>query len=144
VQISVFLQTTEPISARELLYLIKEDNLFICFTTVYRTLKMIVACGLGKEVISAGAITRYVHDHCSHRHLVCKDCGAAVDVEEQNASKEAPGVSHGIADKLQEMCLELTRYPSSLLLRFHRGSGRVSQLPFGSEVKTWKPSQKKE
>jgi len=83
----VFLQTTEPISAHELLYLIKEDNLFIGFTTVYRALKTIVACGLGKEVISFGDIPRYVHDHCSHRHhLVCKDCGAVVDVEEQNGA----------------------------------------------------------
>jgi Ferric uptake regulator family len=69
-------------------YLIKEDDLFIGFTTVYRTLKTIVACGLGKEVISADAITRYVHDNCRHRHLVCKDYGAVV--EEQNASREAP------------------------------------------------------
>lgn len=74
----VFLQTTEPVSAHELLYLIKADDLFIGFTTVYRTLKTIVACGLGKEVISDRAIARYVHDHCSHRHLVCKDCGASV------------------------------------------------------------------
>ena len=79
----VFLQTTEPISAHELLCLVKKDDVFIGFTTVYRTLKTIVACGLGKEVISAGAVARYVHDHCSHRHLVCKDCGAAVDVEDQ-------------------------------------------------------------
>jgi len=79
----VILQTTEPISAHELLYLIKKDDLFIGFTTVYRTLKTIVACGLGKKVISDGAVPRYVHDHCSHRHVVCKDCGAVVDVKEQ-------------------------------------------------------------
>jgi len=84
----VFLQTTEPISAHELLCLVKKDDVFIGFTTVYRMLKTIIACGLGKEVISADAIARYVHEHCSHRHLVCKDCGAAVDVQEQNVSKE--------------------------------------------------------
>jgi Fe2+ or Zn2+ uptake regulation protein len=82
----VFLQTTEPISAHELLYLIKKDDLFIGFTTVYRTLKTIVACGLGKEVISVGSVPRYVHDHCSHRHLVCKDCGVVVDVEDQDGA----------------------------------------------------------
>jgi Fe2+ or Zn2+ uptake regulation protein len=83
----VFLQTTEPISAHELLCLVKKDDVFIAFTTVYRTLKTIVACGLAKEVIPAGASARYVHEHCSHRHhLVCKDCGAVVDVEEQDGA----------------------------------------------------------
>lgn len=84
----VFLQTTEPTSAHELLYLIKEEDLFIGFTTVYRTLKTIVACGLGKEVISTDAIARYVHDHCSHRHVVCKDCGALVDVDENGTASQ--------------------------------------------------------
>lgn len=84
----VFLQTAEPISAHELLCLVKKDDVFTSFTTVYRMLKTIVACGLGKEVICADAIARYLHDHCSHRHLVCKDCGAAVDAEAQNASRE--------------------------------------------------------
>jgi Fe2+ or Zn2+ uptake regulation protein len=75
----VFLQTTEPISAHELLCLVKKDDVFTGFTTVYRALKTIVACGLSKEVISADGIARYVHNHCSHRHLVCKDCGVVVD-----------------------------------------------------------------
>ncbi|HXM63006.1 MAG TPA: transcriptional repressor [Terriglobales bacterium] len=84
----VFLQTTEPISAHELLYLIKEDDLLIGFSTVYRTLKTIIACGLGKEVISADAVARYAHDHCSHPHLVCKDCGALVDVNENGTASQ--------------------------------------------------------
>ena len=81
-----FLQAPEPVSARDLLYLVKKDDLFVCMGTVRNTLKTIVACGIAKEVASPDGVTLYEHEHnpCSHRHLVCKDCGAVV--EEQRES----------------------------------------------------------
>jgi len=83
--VRAFLRAPEPMSAHELLYLVKKEDLFIAFGTVYRTLKTIVACGLGKEVISPDGTTRYEHEHnrCLHRHLVCKDCGAVVEEQQQ-------------------------------------------------------------
>ena len=81
-----FLQAPEPVSARDLHYLVKKDDLFVSFGTVCNTLKTIVACGLGKEVVSPDGTTRYEHEHsrCLHPHLVCKDCGAIVEEHTQS------------------------------------------------------------
>jgi Fur family ferric uptake transcriptional regulator len=84
--VRAFLGAPEPISAHDLLYLVKKDDLFIAFGTVYRTLKTIVACGLGKEVISPDGATRYQHERnrCLHRHLICKDCGAVIEDQKES------------------------------------------------------------
>jgi Fur family transcriptional regulator, ferric uptake regulator len=84
--VHAFLRAPEPVSAHDLLYLVKKDDLFIAFGTVYRTLKTIVACGLAKELISPDGATRYEHEHnrCVHRHMVCKDCGLVIEEQKQS------------------------------------------------------------
>jgi Fe2+ or Zn2+ uptake regulation protein len=86
-----FLQAGEPISARDLLYVVKKDDLFISMGTVIGTLKTLVACGMAKEVISPDGVTLYEHEQsqCLHRHLVCKDCGAEVGSDEIQLAKAA-------------------------------------------------------
>jgi Fe2+ or Zn2+ uptake regulation protein len=81
-----FLHAPQPISAKDLLYLVKKEDLFISFGAVYRTLKTLVACGLGREVISPDGATHYEHEHnqCLHRHLVCKDCGQAIEEQKES------------------------------------------------------------
>jgi Fur family ferric uptake transcriptional regulator len=75
--------------------LVKKEDLNIGFTTVYRTLKIIVGCGMGQALPSVDGVTRYEHEYsrCTHRHLVCKDCGAVIDTENQNAAGEVPDAS---------------------------------------------------
>lgn len=88
------LRATKPISASELLYPAKQEDLHVSLCTVYSALKLIVAAGLATKTLGQGG-TRYAHaliEQCVHRHVVCKDCGVAVDVEDQKASKEVPAV----------------------------------------------------
>jgi Fur family ferric uptake transcriptional regulator len=81
-----FLRAPGPISAQDLLYLVKRSDLFIASSTVRNTLKTFVACGLAKESLDPNGVTRYEHEHnpCTHRHLVCKDCGAVVEEQKQS------------------------------------------------------------
>ena len=74
----------EPVSASEFHFSLKRQHPNVSFATVYRTLKTLVACGMAKELEgSPDGITRYTHQHpethCDHQHLVCKDCGAAIE-----------------------------------------------------------------
>jgi Fur family transcriptional regulator, ferric uptake regulator len=84
VVLSVFLNTPKPVSASELLYPVKKEDLNVSLGSVYRTLKLIVASGLATQISSADGVARYRHElrHelnlCSHQHLVCKDCGEAI------------------------------------------------------------------
>jgi Fur family ferric uptake transcriptional regulator len=88
-----FLSTAEPVSVTDLLYLVKKEDLNIAFTTVYRTLKVIVDCGMGQAVSSVGGVTRYEHEYsrCAHRHLVCKDCGAVMDAKGEDVEASEAG-----------------------------------------------------
>jgi Fe2+ or Zn2+ uptake regulation protein len=81
-----FLQAPGPISASDLLYVVKRSDLFIASSTVRNTLKTIVACGLAKEVISPDGVTLYEHEQsrCLHRHLTCKDCGQVIEEQKQS------------------------------------------------------------
>lgn len=52
------------------------------FATVYRTLKLLCECGLGRELKFEDGTARYEHlyGHRYHDHLVCTRCGRFVEV----------------------------------------------------------------
>jgi Fur family ferric uptake transcriptional regulator len=87
----VFLRLTKPVSAMELLYPVKQEDIGCSFGTVCQTLKALVACGMATEIASAGRATRYTQrlttEECSHSHLVCKDCGKMVEVHEESTEQ---------------------------------------------------------
>ena len=70
-------------TAQELLYPVKQEDISVSFGTVYHTLRLLVACGLAREIVSANHPTEYERAtaHCKHSHLLCKDCGAIVESE---------------------------------------------------------------
>jgi len=77
----VFMTQGKPMSVQELMYPVKQEDLTISFSTVYHTMKLLVACGLASGIASAKDATRYEHAFtakCSHRQLVCKACGALI------------------------------------------------------------------
>jgi Fe2+ or Zn2+ uptake regulation protein len=83
VVLRAFLRQEQPVTAQELLYPVKQEDISVSFGTVYHTLRLLVACGLAREIVSAKNPTQYERAtaHCSHAHLVCKDCGAIVQAE---------------------------------------------------------------
>ena len=76
-----FLETREQLSPEELHQRMKQSDPGIGFTTVYRTLKLLTACGLAMEVALHGGIARYEHPYNrrNHHHMVCTQCGGAVE-----------------------------------------------------------------
>jgi Fur family transcriptional regulator, ferric uptake regulator len=89
----VFMTQGKPMSVQELMYPVKQSDLTISFSTVYHTMKLLVACGLASGVASARDATRYEHAFtakCSHSQLVCKACGAIVPDQVHEAETMKP------------------------------------------------------
>jgi len=80
VVLRAFLRQEQPVTAQELLYPVKQEDISVSFGTVYHTLRLLVACGLAREIVSPKNPTQYERAtaQCNHPRLVCKDCGASV------------------------------------------------------------------
>jgi Fur family ferric uptake transcriptional regulator len=76
-----FLETRDHLSTDELHGLVKKKDRHIGITTVYRTLKLLSACGLASEVAFHDGVARYEHQYQrrSHHHMVCTACGSSVE-----------------------------------------------------------------
>jgi Fur family transcriptional regulator, ferric uptake regulator len=76
-----FLETREHLSLNELHRLVQKKDARIGLTTIYRTLKLLVECGLASEVAFHDGIARYEHQYNrrSHHHMVCTGCGSSVE-----------------------------------------------------------------
>jgi Fur family ferric uptake transcriptional regulator len=76
-----FLETRDHLSTDELSRLVKKKDQHLGFTTVYRTLKLLVECGLASEVAFNDGIARYEHQYQrrNHHHMVCTECGSSVE-----------------------------------------------------------------
>jgi len=76
-----FLETREHLSTDELHGLVKKKDPHIGITTVYRTLKLLAACGLASEVAFHDGVARYEHQYQrrSHHHMVCTTCSSSVE-----------------------------------------------------------------
>jgi Fur family transcriptional regulator, ferric uptake regulator len=83
--LEAFLATEEHVSAEELYRKLKEnEGSGIGLATVYRTLKLLCASGLARELQLTDGVIRYEHhfDHEHHDHLVCLNCGRYIEVSD--------------------------------------------------------------
>lgn len=76
VTLSLLLSTLKPLSAAEILILLKEQGVIINRTTIYRELNFLVSHNLLKEVrlIGEPSLFELQLEHC--HHLVCLKCHA--------------------------------------------------------------------
>jgi len=96
--LGIFLNTEKHLTAEELYETVKKKYPGVGRATVYRTLKLICDCGIGRELRLEDGILRYEHlyGHEHHDHLICIECGRSVEVfnpkieqlQEEIASKE--------------------------------------------------------
>ena len=79
--------TTEHYTAEDLLTLAKKLEPSVSRATVYRTLPLLVECGVLKEM-DFGKDYKYYDpnyvDHPTHNHLICVDCDRIVEFEDRN------------------------------------------------------------
>ena len=84
--VQTFLDTRHHVSAQDLHSLVKKDNPQIGYTTVYRTLKLIVTSGLAEEVDFNDGMKRFERKvgREFHAHFICTSCGKNQEVFDKN------------------------------------------------------------
>ncbi len=79
--LEVFLKTEEHLSSEDLYRLVNREDANVGQTTGYRTLKLLTAAGLAREVRLGDGRTYYEHhfDHEHHDHMICTACGGIIE-----------------------------------------------------------------
>ncbi len=79
--LDTFLKHEGHRSIEDIYRVVREADPRIGYTTVYRTMKILVDCGLAREIDLADGITRYEHlyNHEHHDHMVCMECGKSIE-----------------------------------------------------------------
>jgi len=79
--------TTEHYTAEELLNMARRIEPSVSRATVYRTLPLLVECGVLKEMDFGKDYKFYdpnYIEHPHHMHLICEDCSKIVEFEDQH------------------------------------------------------------
>src|SRR3954469_22275097 len=79
--------TTDHYTAEQLLEMSRKIERSVSRATVYRTLPLLVECGVLKE-LDFGKDYKFYDpnyiDHPGHNHLICLDCSKVVEFEDRN------------------------------------------------------------
>jgi Fur family ferric uptake transcriptional regulator len=71
------------INADEVFALIQKRTQSMNIATVYRTLELLVEQGLASRIdLSEDRVIYTTHQHGSHIHLVCRQCGQVIDADQ--------------------------------------------------------------
>lgn len=79
--LETFLENEGHRSVEDIYHAVKAIDPRIGYTTVYRMMKLMIRCGLAREIELADGITRYEHlfNHEHHDHLICMECGNSIE-----------------------------------------------------------------
>ena len=79
--LETFLENEGHRSVEDIYHTVKAMDPRIGYTTVYRMMKLMIRCGLAREIELADGITRYEHlfNHEHHDHLICMECGNSIE-----------------------------------------------------------------
>ncbi|VAX34877.1 hypothetical protein MNBD_UNCLBAC01-1547 [hydrothermal vent metagenome] len=80
--LQAFLKAKTHVSAEDLWSLVKKKHPEVGYTTVYRTLKLIVSSGLAEKVDFDDGVRRYERKigREYHAHFICTHCGDHLEV----------------------------------------------------------------
>lgn len=93
----VFLHSEGHWSADELAGRVRAANPGIGLSTIYRTLKLLVECGIAEEHRFGGDVALYEPAQEHHEHMICLTCDRILEFEddELEALKARIAASHG-------------------------------------------------
>lgn len=104
-----FFDSGDHLSIEELLTLVRESDPKIGYATVYRTLKMLKEGGLAYERHFGDGVARYEvaieDDH--HDHLICLDCDAVYEFENEEIERLQEEQARALGFKLKHHRLDL-------------------------------------
>lgn len=89
VVIELFLQADKHYSVEDLYHAAQREDKRIGYSTVYRTLKLLVEVGMAEERRFSGEVTRFelVHRGKHHDHLICIKCGRIIEFTNDRIEK---------------------------------------------------------
>ena len=95
--LQTFLEAQRHVTSEDLYQAVRAEHSNIGYTTVYRTMKLLVEAGLATELHFDDGITRYEIEHEHHDHLVCIKCGKITEFECEMIEKTQNEIaeSHG-------------------------------------------------
>jgi len=79
--LDAFLGAKGHVTSEDIYERVREAHSNIGYTTVYRTMKLLVDAGLAQERHFDDGVARYEIEHEHHDHLVCTKCGKIVEFE---------------------------------------------------------------
>jgi Fur family transcriptional regulator, ferric uptake regulator len=79
--LETFLNTEGHLSVEDIYALVKKRDRKVGVVTVFRTLKVLTACGIAREIALGDGLTRFEHSyhHPLHHHIVCTECHKAIE-----------------------------------------------------------------
>lgn len=95
--LDTFLRSERHLSVDDLLALVQKKRPEIGHTTVYRTLKLLQAAGLARELVLDGQ-SRYEHDwkREHHDHFICRTCGAIFEFHSPEIERIQDEIASGL------------------------------------------------
>ena len=84
--LQTFLKNERHLSAEDLFQLVKQEHPDIGYTTVYRTLKLIVESGIAETVDFNDGVRRFERKigREYHAHFICNQCNGQFEVFDKN------------------------------------------------------------
>ena len=85
----VFFRTGGHLSIDDMLGLVRQQDPKVGYATVYRTMKLLVECGLANERQFDDTVTRFevAHSDSHHDHLICLVCKKIVEFEDDEIER---------------------------------------------------------
>lgn len=75
--------------AEELLLRLRQQGLRVAKATIYRTLPLLVNCGIVKQVQLSNKQTHYEHTYGQdpHDHMICRRCGRIIEFDSEDVMR---------------------------------------------------------
>ena len=104
-----FLNTKQHVSAEDLHKIVAKEHPEIGYTTVYRTLKLIVNSGLGEIVDFNDGVKRFERKlgREYHAHFICTQCGNNFEVFDKTIEELSSRLAQGNGFQPQKHRLEI-------------------------------------
>lgn len=98
--------------AEQLLIALRQSGQRVAKATVYRTLPLLVNCGIVRQVQFGDKLTRYEHTfgHDPHDHMVCRRCRRIIEFDSTDVAQLRSRIAsqyrfHAVGHRLQIMGL---------------------------------------
>jgi Fur family ferric uptake transcriptional regulator len=109
--IDTVFNTEEHFTAEQLLQWSRARDKSVSRATVYRTLPLLTASGLVREMDFGKSFKFYdpnYADHPNHSHIICEDCDKIVEFESEKIARLEDEITHRLGFQVKAQRLQIT------------------------------------